>query len=160
MWQDLTCAPCIGRWNLNHWTLRKVQLPLSHLTSLSALLQCPWKCRPAHQEGVVVNPLTCGHSRFSPFLALVLFCFADHRHAYVSSCICGVCLEVGWLGAEKSHRQPCSRRRWFSRVDEPKGSSGFFQIRRGFNPRSPYCEPRLSLKLKLHKDNGAEFWSL
>ena len=66
----------------------------------------------------------------------------------------------GWLGTEKSHRQLCSRRRWFSHVDKPKGSSGFFQVRRGFNPRSPYCEPRLSLKLKVHKDNGAEFWSL
>lgn len=38
-----------------------------------------------------------------------------------------------------------------SPVDQPKGFSDFFQARQEFNPRPPYCEPRLSLKLKLHK---------
>ena len=32
--RDQTCKPCTGKWSLNHWTTRKVPLPISFLTHL------------------------------------------------------------------------------------------------------------------------------
>ena len=106
----------------------KPQLPLSYLTSLSSLLQCPWKCRPVHHEGIIISSLTCTDSRFFPFLVLVLFCFADHCWTNISSCVCGVCLEVGWLGAEKSHCQPWLRYRWSPVWTSQRASQTSFRL--------------------------------
>ena len=159
MW-DLTRPPCIGRWILNHWTIRKAPTAsfLLNFLELSVAMSLEMQTSPSwgyynqfsHLYRLKVFPV------FG--VSIILLCRSlldEHFLVRLWRVPRG-----GVAGGREEPLPALVTLPMVSCVDQPKGFSDFFQIRRKFNPRSPYCEPRLSLKLKLHKDNGTEFGSL